>query len=109
VATFILAMVKYPEVQSKAQAELDSVIGGGQLPTLSDEGSLPYLHAVVKECSRWLVVAPMALPHILIADDEYNGFTFPSGTIVIANSWFVNLIHLLDISIQQSIQGNPSR
>lgn len=46
---FVLAMIKYPDVQAKAQAELDSVLGKSQLPTYADEDSLPYITAVMKE------------------------------------------------------------
>ena len=50
--TFILAMVCYPEVQAKAQEEIDRVLGAGHLPKFADEPSLPYVAAVVKEVLR---------------------------------------------------------
>lgn len=34
--TFVLAMITHPEVQSKAQAEIDRVIGTDRLPTLAE-------------------------------------------------------------------------
>lgn len=46
--TFFLAMVMYPEVQAKAQAEIDRVMQG-RLPTISDEADLPYITAIIKE------------------------------------------------------------
>lgn len=49
----------YPEVQRKAQAELDAVIGPDRLPTLADRERLPYLNAVMLEVLRWIPVAPM--------------------------------------------------
>ena len=51
IGTFFLAMVSYPEVQKKAQTELDNVLNG-RLPEHSDIASLPYLQAVVKEVIR---------------------------------------------------------
>ena len=48
-------MVCYPEVQKKAQAELDSVLNG-RLPEHSDFPSLPYLLALVKEVYRYAAV-----------------------------------------------------
>ena len=54
--TFFLAMVCYPEVQKKAQAELDRVVGPSRLPTHEDWAELPYLSAVVKEVLRCVVV-----------------------------------------------------
>ncbi|KZP18991.1 cytochrome P450 [Athelia psychrophila] len=88
-STFILAMMKHPEVQAKAQLELDTVLGAGRLPSFGDEDSLPYISAVVKECLRWEVATPFAIPHLSTEDDLYRGFYIPAGTMVIPNSWAV--------------------
>ena len=48
-------MVCYPEVQKKAQAELDKVLNG-RLPEHSDFPSLPYLSALIKEVHRYVAV-----------------------------------------------------
>ena len=45
-------MVLCPEVQRKAQEELDSELQGA-LPTLEDRERLPYTTALVKEVFRW--------------------------------------------------------
>lgn len=58
-SSFFLAMVIHPEIQIKAQQELDSVIGGGRLPDFTDRASLPYINAIVKEVIRWSPVAPL--------------------------------------------------
>ena len=34
----------YPEIQKKAQEELDRVVGRDRLPTVEDEKDLPYCH-----------------------------------------------------------------
>lgn len=47
-------MVYFPEVQAKVQQELDEVLGQSVLPDFSDEDSLPYLNATVKEVLRWV-------------------------------------------------------
>lgn len=80
-------MVMHPEVQAKAQAEIDVIVGAGRLPMFGMEDSLPYLSAVVKECLRWQTVLPLGVPHRLIADDHYNGYFLSAGSIVIANTW----------------------
>ncbi|KAJ7152976.1 cytochrome P450 [Mycena filopes] len=85
--TFVLAMLKHPEVQKKAQAELDAVIGHGHLPELSDAAALPYVSAVVKEVLRWENVAPIGIPHRILVDDEYRGYRIPANSIVIGNVW----------------------
>ena len=48
-------MVCYPEVQKKAQAELDKVLNG-KLPEHSDFPSVPYLSALVKEIYRYVAI-----------------------------------------------------
>jgi len=61
--TFILAMVRHPEVQQKAQAELDRVLHNGvRLPGYEDQSDLPYITAVMKEVLRWQPVAPIGMP-----------------------------------------------
>ncbi len=59
--TFILAMTLYPEVQCKAQAEIDHVVGIERLPVFSDEEELPYVQAVLKEVFRWHPIAPLCM------------------------------------------------
>jgi len=60
VHTFILAMVRHPKVQRKAQTELDRVIHhGGRLPGYEDQPDLPYITAVMREVLRWQPVAPI--------------------------------------------------
>ena len=50
-------MLKHPDVQRKAQHELDTVLKGS-LPTFEDQDSLPYMMALVMETLRWNVAAP---------------------------------------------------
>jgi cytochrome P450 len=56
--TFFLAMTLYPDIQKKAQAKIDRVIGPDRLPRLADRDRLPYTEALAKEVMRWQVVAP---------------------------------------------------
>jgi len=81
-----MAMALYPDVQKKAQEELDKVIGN-RLPEFNDRPNLPYINAMVKESLRWQLVTPLAVPHMATEADEYNGYYIPKGTIIIGNSW----------------------
>jgi cytochrome P450 len=56
-------MLLYPEVQRKAQDQLDTVVGRDRLPTFEDLDSLPYIQATVKEMLRWQPVTPLGLSH----------------------------------------------
>ncbi|ETW79020.1 cytochrome P450 monooxygenase 71 [Heterobasidion irregulare TC 32-1] len=87
--TFILLMVLYPEVQQKAHAEIDAIIGHGRLPKHSDESLLPYVGAVVKEVLRWAPIAPLGVPHSVLSDDIYKGYLIPAGSVVLGNCWAI--------------------
>jgi hypothetical protein len=108
--TFFLAMLMNPEAQTKAQEEIDRVIGTDRLPTFDDEPKLPYVTALAKEVFRWQQVAPFgmrslpsafveltflpcvpAIPHRLMEDDVYNGYFLPKDAIVLGNAWYVSL------------------
>jgi len=85
--TFILAMTLYPDVQRKAQAEIDQIVGNSRLPIFSDEGGLPYVQAVLKETLRWHPVTPLAVPHRVMENDTYEGYHIPAGATIIPNAW----------------------
>jgi cytochrome P450 len=100
--SFFLALVLYPQVQRRAQAELDAVVGRDRLPTFNDKPRLPYIEALCKELMRWQMVTPMGmirffprvpsigmierrlsgLPHLSNRDDVYKGYFIPKGQIL---------------------------
>ncbi|KLO06237.1 cytochrome P450 [Schizopora paradoxa] len=90
IMTFILAMLKNPDKQRRAQEEIDAVIGPDRLPNLSDKDSLPYIQAICTETLRWEVVLPLALPHYLTDEDEYMGYRIPAGSMILANNWAIS-------------------
>lgn len=49
-------MMLFPEVQRRAQEELDEVIGQDRLPEFEDRDSLPFITAVVYETLRFVIV-----------------------------------------------------
>lgn len=57
--SFVFAMALNPDVLRKAQKEIDTVVGQGRLPLLSDIPSLPYVEAVMKETLRWNAILPI--------------------------------------------------
>ncbi|KAG2095906.1 cytochrome P450 [Suillus discolor] len=87
--SLFLAMTLFPDVQKKAQAEIDVVVGPDRLPTFADRDSLPYTDALVKEVLRWHVVGPTGLPHCVTEDDIHDGYYIPKGSLVIPNIWFM--------------------
>ncbi|KAF2264418.1 cytochrome P450 [Lojkania enalia] len=85
--SFFLAMMLFPDVQEKAQEEIDRVIGGDRLPITVDRHNLPYLWAAMKETHRWHPVGPMGIAHASAAEDICNGYRIPKGSILLANTW----------------------
>lgn len=91
IKSFFLAMVRNPELQKKAQAEVDSVIPADRLPCLADRdgNSLPYLEAVLREVYRRYPPIPLGIPHQGIHEDEYEGMRIPAGALFVANIWSI--------------------
>lgn len=52
-------MTLFPEVQKKAQREIDAVIGNDRLPCIADRDELPYVNAVCTEILRWNPTLPL--------------------------------------------------
>jgi cytochrome P450 len=80
-------MVLSPEVQKKAQAELDAVVGPNRLPEFEDRNSLPYINALCKETLRWHPLVPLGFAHATTQDDIYDGYFIPKGAMILGNSW----------------------
>ena len=88
---WILArMVIHPDIQAKAQAEIDSVIGSNNPVTDSDLPKLPYLQAIIKETLRVHPPGPLLSWARLSIHDTYVGPHFiPAGTTAIVNMWAI--------------------
>jgi cytochrome P450 len=111
---FILAMVLNPEVQRKAQREIDTLSKPGHLPTSDEAENFQYITAVVREVLRWNPIAPLgecyptsrflevfyiSLTTALSMADYigavreterdiiYKGYRIPAGSVVLPNTW----------------------
>ncbi|KAK1988192.1 cytochrome P450 [Colletotrichum cereale] len=88
--TFLLSMAAYPEVQKKAQAEVDSVFGEDGVCSKKLNGAmLPYLKACFLETLRWRPGFPLAIPHATTQDDIYEGYHIPANTTIFMNIWAI--------------------
>ncbi|KAF9237852.1 cytochrome P450 [Melanogaster broomeanus] len=85
--TFVLAMVLNPEVQEKAHAQINMVVGRDRLPTLDDRPLLTYIDAIMRETLRWNPVTPLSIPHAVVNNDIYEGYHIPKGATVLTNLW----------------------
>ncbi|ROV91045.1 hypothetical protein VMCG_09608 [Cytospora schulzeri] len=77
----------YPQIQKRAQEELDRVVGRDRLPNVEDEARLPYVHAIVKEVERCHNPFWLGTPHVASEDFTYKGKFIPKDTVLVLNTW----------------------
>ncbi|PSR77912.1 hypothetical protein PHLCEN_2v7654 [Hermanssonia centrifuga] len=86
-------MTLYPDVLARAQKEIDEVVGRERMPNFDDEGSLPYINALIKEVLRWRPVLPLSTTHLAFFELELIHFMrrfaeeMRAGTTVLENVW----------------------
>ncbi|KNZ77801.1 O-methylsterigmatocystin oxidoreductase [Termitomyces sp. J132] len=97
---FLLAMVLYPDCQTRAQEEIEAVIGSARLPDFADRDNLPYLECILQETVRWNHAAPTGIPRKNVEDDVYNGMFIPKGSTIITN--------FRAMTLDASIYKNPT-
>jgi len=79
----------YPDVQRRAQAEIDRVVLKGTLPGFQDRDSLPYVDCLLKELQRWRPAIPLGVQRCAMKGDYYGGYYIPEGAIVSPNVWAI--------------------
>ncbi|KXN85007.1 O-methylsterigmatocystin oxidoreductase [Leucoagaricus sp. SymC.cos] len=132
IMTFILAMLLHPDVQHKAQREVDTVVGPDRLPDFTDMPHFTYLSAVVKEVLSAMLYDEEVFPkpsefnpERFLSDsgeiredlpDPERVATFGFGRRIcpgahIARSVIyiavASMLHLFDISPSCDEEGNP--
>uniref|UniRef100_A0A8C2H4C3 Cytochrome P450 2M1-like n=1 Tax=Cyprinus carpio TaxID=7962 RepID=A0A8C2H4C3_CYPCA len=78
----LLLMMKHQDIQERVQQEIDEVVGQDRWPSVEDRKNLPYTDAVIHEIQRYMDLAPIAVPHKMMCDTEYNGYIIPKGVMV---------------------------
>lgn len=88
---WILArMVKHPDIQAKAQAEIESLVGSSRQVTDSDIPNLPYIRAIVKETLRMHPPGPLlSWARLAIHDTQIGPHFIPAGTTAMVNMWSI--------------------
>lgn len=61
----VQALIQNPEIQRKAHAEIDTVVGHDRSPIWEDLDQLPYINMIIKEGHRWRPILPLCFPHAL--------------------------------------------
>jgi cytochrome P450 len=84
-------MVMHPEIQAKAQAEVDAAVGGrrGRVAD-GDVASLPYIQSIVKETLRMHPPGPLlSWARLAVHDARVGGHAVPAGTTAMVNMWAI--------------------
>ena len=75
-----------PEIQRKAQQEIDDVVGNGDRPVeCADRTSFPYIQALIQDLIRIADIHPIGVVHSPSEDVEMDGFLIPKGSFVFPN------------------------
>uniref|UniRef100_A0ACD5UXG7 Uncharacterized protein n=1 Tax=Avena sativa TaxID=4498 RepID=A0ACD5UXG7_AVESA len=83
-------MVLHPDIQAKAQAEIDALVGRGRTVTDADIGSLPYLQCIVKETLRMHPPGPLlSWARLAVHDAHVGGHLVTVGTTAMVNMWAI--------------------
>ena len=94
----LLFMVLHPDIQTRVQQEIDTVIGR-RSPSYADRTRMPYTEAVLAEVFRRMVVFPLGVPHRVTRQVSFRGYTFPENTVVFT--------HLDDVHMDPTYWGDP--
>jgi len=79
----ILFMIHNPDVRTKVQEEIQSVVGSKRLPCMDDMARLNYTKATIYEVMRRSTVVPMGTTHATDRTVELEGHIIPKDTHVI--------------------------
>ncbi|OJD28987.1 cytochrome p450 [Diplodia corticola] len=84
------AMAMFPEVQRKAQEEIDRVVGPSRLPDEEDVADLPYVRQMLQELQRWITSVPLGVFHATTEPFQWGPYLIPAGTPMVINSYGIH-------------------
>ncbi|XP_072314705.1 cytochrome P450 17A2 [Eucyclogobius newberryi] len=86
----IAYLLHHPEVQIRAQEELDEQVGLDRPVMISDRTRLPFVEAVIQESLRIRPVSPVLIPHTALTQTSLGGHLVQPGTRVLVNMWAIH-------------------
>ena len=81
----IMFLMMNPEVQKKAQDEIDRITGRQRYLEMSDRDDAQYLNALIAEVQRCANIGPFALPHTTLSATKIRNFKIPKQTVIYPN------------------------
>ncbi|XP_068217685.1 cytochrome P450 2L1-like [Palaemon carinicauda] len=81
----ILYLAKYPDIQKRAQEEIDRAMPRNVLPSVDQKDKVPYVEALCYEILRLSTLATMGMPHINVEDIELDGYRIPKNSVLIGH------------------------
>ncbi|XP_067675268.1 cytochrome P450 2J4-like [Haliotis asinina] len=81
----LLYLCLHPEIQEKAQLELDQYFEKDHQLSMSDRRCLPFMEALIMEVQRLADVVPFSVPHAPPNTTQFRGFTIPENTMLLPN------------------------
>ncbi|XP_035709480.1 cytochrome P450 2C23 isoform X2 [Folsomia candida] len=85
----LLYLSMWPDKQAKVHREIDAEIGRSRIPSIEDRGRMPYMESTMAEVMRFSTMVPFGLLHKSLEDIEFEGYSFPKGTLFLANLYHV--------------------
>ncbi|XP_060582261.1 cytochrome P450 1A1-like [Ruditapes philippinarum] len=95
----ILYLITFPDVQERAQKEIDQELGSSRNISGNDQAKLPYVMATVLEVLRKTAIVPFAIPHLTLHDTKLRGYDIDKDTVVFFN--------LHSVAHEESYWGDP--
>lgn len=87
----IARMILHPEIQEKAQAEIDAIVGKSMPVSDADIPNLHYLQSIVKECLRIHPPGPLlSWARLAVHDVHVDNHFIPAGTTAMVNMWAIS-------------------
>lgn len=81
----LLNMVLHPDIQTRVQEQIDSVLSPNEKPSYALKAKLPLVDAILLESQRMYNVIPLTGAHRVTEDTSLAGYTLPKDTLVMGN------------------------
>ncbi len=79
---FLIAMVSHPEIQKRAQKDIEHVTRGQRLPIMVTRSRYHTFKPLFERYFAGNQSLPLGITHVNDKDDVYNGYHIPKGELI---------------------------